>query len=378
MHQLYAAFARSTAIILITILQPALAQTSYQTEIIANGLQQPSDIEFIGDDRLLILQRNVPSMALLNTSTGELTNINGLPEIYANGDSGLHDLAVHPGYAGNGWIYLSYSEGDQLASTTVVDRFKLNDNQLVERERLFTADAYSEDNFHYGGRMLFANGYLFITIGDRHHRDRAQDNRNHTGTIVRLLPDGGVPDDNPLVNQASTANTRGGATVKPEIWSYGHRHPQGLMYYPPINAILSHEHGPRGGDELNVIQAGGNYGWPVISFGFEYDGGPIGKGIVSEDGMQQPLWVWVPSIAPSDMLYYDGAAFPTWRGSILSGSMAYQHLNRIVIQDNQVVLEERLVYRQHGRIRSLAVDQNGLIYLGSDSGQIVRMQPTGD
>ena len=207
-------------------------------------------------------------------------------------------------------------------------------------------------------------------MGDRQHRDKVQDRSNHAGSIVRLHDDGRVPEDNPFIGVEDERNP-----PRPELWTYGHRNPQGLYVHPETGELWENEHGPRGGDELNLIKKGANYGWPEISFGFEYDGGPIGKGIVHKEGMEQPVWVYVPSIAPSDLVIYQGDAFPAWKGSFLIGSLAFVHLNRLVLRDGAVVVEERLASGPLGRIRSIAVDAGGYIYLGSDGGDIWRLRP---
>ena len=343
---------------------------SFIAERVVEGLSQPAAIEFLPDGRAIVLQRDVGVMSLVDFATGERTDVSNTPESMVDGDGGYHDVVLHPDYADNGWIYLSYSEGEPHYSTLVVDRLRIGDARLIERERIFTAKAYADERVHFGGRMQFLDGYLFITSGDRYHREQAQDLSKHTGSIVRLHDDGRVPADNPFVDAEEQRRP-----PLPEIWSYGHRNPQGLAVHPLTGELWDNEHGPRGGDELNLIVKGGNYGWPVASFGFEYDGGPIGKGIVFEEGMQQATWVYVPSIAPSDLVFYQGDAFPVWQGSWLIGSLAMVHLNRLVISDGVMVLEERLATGLLGRIRAIAVDVEGLVYLGNDSGEIWRLSP---
>lgn len=354
----------------------------YQAEVLATGLQQPSAMVFLPDGRALLVERRSAKIDLVDVKSGSLTPLDGgfkaligkntgvhdaaRPPALTGEDAGLHDIALHPNYANNGWIYISYSFGEPERSTTVVDRFRLHEKSIVDRERIFTANAYSEDRFHYGGRMVFIGDYLFVTVGDRHHQNRGQELTNHAGKIIRLHDDGRVPDDNPFVDVKDAL---------PEIWSYGHRNPQGLVLNKETGELWEHEHGPLGGDELNVIRRGANYGWPVISYGWEYSGGPIGKGITKQDGMEQPVWVWTPAIAPSGMFIYDGDKFPAWRGSFFIGSMAQHHLSRLVIADGHVVLEERLMYGKFGRIRLVAQGPDGLIYLGNDDGQLLRLRP---
>ncbi len=353
----------------------------FRTEVVATGLKQPSAMVFLPDGRALLVERQ-KGVDLLDVKSGTVTPLEGGPEALIGNeigvhdanrpaaltgeDAGYHDIALHPDYAKNGWIYLSYSEGPRERSTTVVDRYHLRENKLVDRQRIFTADAYSEDRFHYGGRMAFLGGYLFLTVGERHHQDRAQELSNHAGKILRLREDGTVPPDNHFV---------GTKDARPEIWSYGHRNPQGLVVHPETGELWENEHGPLGGDELNIIRRGANYGWPVISYGWQYSGGPIGKGITAQEGMEQPLWVWTPAIAPSGMIVYTGTKFPQWRGSLFIGAMAGHHLNRLVVQDGRVVVEERLMNRQAGRVRLVAQSPDGFIYIGKDDGQLWRLRP---
>jgi glucose/arabinose dehydrogenase len=353
----------------------------FQTEVVVTGLKQPSALVFLPDSRALLVERQ-KGVDLLDVKSGTLTPVEGgpgaligtdtgvhdanRPATLTGEDAGFHDVVLHPDYAKNGWIYLSYSEGPPERSTTVVDRYRLRENKFVDRQRIFTADAYSEDRFHYGGRMVFLDGCLFLTVGERHHQDRAQELTNDAGKILRLRDDGTVPPDNPFV---------GTKDARPEIWSYGHRNPQGLVVHPETQELWENEHGPLGGDELNIIHRGANYGWPVISYGWQYDGGPIGKGIIKQEGMEQPIWVWTPGIAPSGFMIYTGSKFPQWRGSFFIGAMAGRHLNRIVVEAGRVVMEERLMNRQAGRVRLVAQSPDGYIYIGNDDGQLLRLRP---
>ena len=350
--------------------------SSLQGELVAErvawDLSEPIAIEFLPDGKALVAHRDKGIISKIDFSNGERTDIEGLSDMWIYESAGIHDLELHPEFAKNGWIYVVYSVGEEIHHTIAVDRFQLKDNKASKQERIFLADAYSDEPYHQGGRIVFSEGYLFLAIGDRQRRDKAQDRTNHAGSILRLNDDGSVPKDNPFVDEKPER----GDPPRPEIWSYGHRNPMGLYVHPESGEMWSHEHGPRGGDEVNKIVKGGNYGWPTASYGFEYDGGPIYKGITWEEGIEQPVWVYVPSIAPSDLVIYDGAAIPAWKGSFLIGAMGHQHLNRIVFNsDGRVVAEERLFYVQLGRIKSIAVDEAGLIYLGSDSGTIWRVGP---
>lgn len=336
---------------------------------VLEGISQPAAIEFLPDGRALVLQRDRGLVTIADFQTGKKADVEGLPKLVVYGDAGVHDVELHPEYETNGWIYISYSEGERYHSTAVVDRFRLEENHATDVERIVTADAYSEEAYHFAARIQFVDGFLYLALGDRQHPPMAQDNSNHAGAVLRLNEDGSVPPDNPFVN----AEADGKPKPRPEIWSYGHRDPMGLYVHPDTGELWSHEHGPRGGDELNRVKKGANYGWPVVSYGFEYDGGPVGMGIPWQEGVELPQWVYVPSIAPSDLVFYQGDAFPAWKGSFLIGAMAGLHLNRLVLRDGEVVAEERLAQRLLGRIRSIAVDGKGLIYLGSDSGEIWRL-----
>ena len=344
---------------------------NFVAERVLADISQPAAIQFLPDGRALVAQRDRGLITLADFDAGESTDVQGLPRLVVYGDAGVHDIELHPEYAKNGWIYISYTEGEEVHSTAVLDRFRLDGSRAIDIERLFTADAWSEDAYHLAARIAFVDGYVYVALGDRQHPPRAQDNSNHAGTVVRLHDDGRVPEDNPFVG----VEEEGKPKPRPEIWSYGHRDPMGLYRHPETNELWSHEHGPRGGDEVQVVRKGANYGWPIVSYGLQYDGGPIGMGIPWQEGMEIPSWVYVPSIAPSDLVIYQGAAFPAWRGSFLIGAMAGMHLNRLVLRDGEVVAEERLAQRLLGRIRSIGVDGEGLVYLGSDNGEVWRLRP---
>lgn len=343
-------------------------------ERVLDGIVEPVAIEFLPDGTALVLQRSIGAITLVDFASGEKTDVVGLPPLIVKEAAGVHDVELHPRFEDNGWIYIAYSEGEPYRSTAVLDRIRLDGARATERERVFTADAYSEGLYHFAARIAFVDGYLYLALGDREHPPMAQDLADHAGAVVRLHDDGRVPDDNPFVGSEKIGDVQ----PRAEIWSYGHRDPQGLYTHPETGALWLHEHGPRGGDELNLVKRGANYGWPVVSFGFEYDGGPVGMGLPMQDGMEVPYWVYVPSIAPSDMVIYDGEAFPAWRGNFLIGAMAGVHLNRLVERDGEIVAEERIGRFVMGRIRSLAVDQAGRVYLGSDNGEIWRLRPASE
>ena len=360
--------------LLLLALAPALPAAQaptgvrFEADVLATQLQAPTALAFLPDGRAVLAERRAARLSVLDPRTGSLTAISpGLEAHVLTGeDAGLHDVVAHPEHGSNGWLYASYSHGTPERSTLAVDRFRLRDGGVVDRERIFTAEAWNEDRFHYGGRMAFAGGHLFVTIGDRHRQDRVQDLRNHMGKIVRLRPDGTVPDDNPFVGRPRS---------RAETWAYGLRNSQGFVVDPRNGVLWAHDHGPRGGDELNLVKRGANYGWPVVSFGWEYSGGAIGMGITQREGMEPPVWVWTPAIAPSGLVLYRGDLFPAWKGSFLAGSMAQQHLNRVALAEGRVVLEERILDRKAHRVRLVAEGPDGSVYLGSDDGRLVRLRP---
>jgi glucose/arabinose dehydrogenase len=344
---------------------------NFVAERVLSDLSQPAAIQFLPDGRALVAQRDRGVLTLADVSSGETADIQGLPRLVVHGDAGIHDIELHPDYARNGWVYISYTDGEKVHATAVLDRFRLEGSRATDVERLFTADAYSEAAYHLAARIAFVDDYVYLALGDREHPEKAQDNSNHAGTVVRLRDDGSVPEDNPLVGVEEQGKPR----PLPEIWSYGHRDPMGLYRHPKTGDLWLHEHGPRGGDEVQVVRKGANYGWPIVSYGLQYDGGPVGMGIPWQEGMEIPAWVYVPSIAPSDLVIYEGAAFPAWQGNFLIGAMAGMHLNRLVFRDGEVVAEERLAQRLLGRIRSIGIDAQGLIYLGTDNGEVWRLRP---
>jgi glucose/arabinose dehydrogenase len=295
------------------------------------------------------------------------TPIAGVPAVYASGQGGLLDVALDPAFATNRLIYLSYAARGADGAGTRVARGRLGDGALEDVEVIFEGFTTGGGR-HFGSRLAFdRDGYLFVTLGERGDGDRAQEPDVLAGKVVRLHPDGRVPDDNPFVGRADAA---------PEVFSYGHRNPQGLTVHPETGAVWLVEHGPRGGDELNLVRAGANYGWPVITYGRAYSGLPIGEGSEKE-GMAQPVHYWVPSISPSGMVFYQGDAFPQWRGDLFVGALSGDLLARLELDGGQVVEEERLLENVLGRIRDVRQGPDGLLYLLNDQedGALWRLEP---
>ena len=339
-----------------------------QLEELATGLGVTWGMTFVSPRQLLLSQRS-GRIHLLDLDNLEIKAIDGAPTVFRKGQGGLLDVAVGPNHASDGWIYLTYSKSVDGEGATTLARARLRGHSLVEWQDILVTDSATNEHRHYGSRVTFdGHGHLFFSVGDRGERDEAQNLGNHIGAILRLNLDGSVPSDNPFVGQSG---------VKPEIWSYGHRNPQGLFFDSESQRLWSIEHGPRGGDEINLVQKGRNYGWPVISYGKEY-WAPIAVGEgTHKAGMEQPVKQYTPSIAPGSLLLYRGEAFPQWQGNLFAGALKLTHLNRVVLSpDGGAIDEERLLGDLYQRIRALTVDSYGWIYLSTDGGSIWRIRPT--
>jgi len=355
---------------------------NFRVVTVAEGLDGPWSIAFLPGGDLLVTERS-GALRIVRNGTLVPQPVAGVPEVRFGGQGGLMDVVLHPEFESNRLVYLTYSKpnADGSEGTTAVARGRLENDRLSGVEEIFEASAWSAGQGHYGSRLAFDHdGYLFVSIGDRQAPARddlyahpAQDLTNHIGTIVRLHDDGTVPADNPFVG-------RPGAL--PEIWSYGHRSPQGLAVHPVTGALWESEHGPQGGDELNIIEPALNYGWPVIGFGVNYGtGAPIHE-TTEHEGMEQPIHHWTPSIATSGLMIYTGDAFPNWQGDFFVGGLAGQQLARVSVEGDQSVGEETLL-EGFGRIRDVRQGPDGFIYLAVDPQRgaaagptpIVRLEP---
>jgi glucose/arabinose dehydrogenase len=344
-------------------------QASFRVETVTEGLDHPWAVAFLPDGGYLVTER--PGTLRHIDASGRLSPnpIRGLPPIRQHGQGGLLDVVLHPDFADNRWVYLSYAEAGGGGTGTAVARGRLEGDRLEDVEVIFRMTPKSGGGRHFGSRLVFdRDGYLFVTLGDRGDKPRAQRLDDHAGSLIRLFDDGRVPPDNPFIDRDD---------VLPEIYSYGHRNIQGATLHPQTGALWTHEHGPQGGDEINLPEPGVNYGWPVITYGVNYViGTQIGEG-TSKPGMAQPLYQWTPSIAPSGMAIYDGDAFPQWRGDVFVGALKYQLLARLEIENGAVTHEERLLSGQLGRIRDVRVGPDDLLYLltDADDGRLVRLVP---
>ena len=350
----------------------------YRIVTVADGLIQPWSMAWLPNGDMLVTEK--PGRLRVIRDGNLLPEaISGTPEVFYEGQGGLFDVVLHPDFASNQLLYLSYSKAVGDNSTTAILRARLDNNRLVNVEEIFAAQANGAS--HYGGRLAFDEaGYLYLSLGDRQappsgdlENHPAQDNSNHHGVMIRLNDDGSVPSDNPFVGQADAL---------PEIWSYGHRSPQGLAFHPETGDLWETEHGPQGGDELNIIEPGNNYGWPVIGRGVNYGlGNPIHETIM-QDGMEQPRHFWVPSMATSGLMIYTGDKFPAWHGDIFVGGLGGMQLAHLILNEDYdaVVREETLAYGL-GRIRDVRQGPDGYIYLAVEDRAnnvptaIVRLEP---
>lgn len=333
------------------------------------GLENPWSIAFLPDGRMLVTERAGRLRLVSQDFKLDPTPIEGLPEIIANGQGGLFDVVLHPQHAQNGWIYWAYNAPGAGGWGTALARGKLLGQRMTEVQVLFSMQPKTRSAHHFGGRIVFdAAGMVYLTLGDRGDKDRAQKLNDHAGSVIRLHDDGRVPNDNPFVKRAGAL---------PEKWTLGHRNMQGAAINPQTGELWTHEHGPQGGDEVNVIRPGLNYGWPVVTYGVNYGlGTKIGEG-QSKPGMVQPLQVWVPSIAPSGMAFVSGTQFPQWQGSMLVGALRGQMMVRLTLEGDKVLSEERLFQGRPGRIRDVRMGPDGLVYLLTDDpqGALLRLEP---
>ncbi|NCO63757.1 MAG: PQQ-dependent sugar dehydrogenase [Flavobacteriales bacterium] len=347
------------------VLAESTASVNYTTEVVVSGLNTPWGMVFLPDGSMLITEKTGEFYRVVN---GEKTVIEGMPEIYVRGQGGLMDLELHPKYNENGWIYISFAspEGEGEGGNTAIMRAKLEGNTLVEQQLLYKASPNSTKGVHFGSRIEFDNdGYLFFSIGERGNRDvNPQDITRDCGKIYRLYDDGRIPEDNPFVNEPN---------AKKAIYSYGHRNPQGLVIHPETGKLWNNEHGPQGGDEINIIQKGKNYGWPVISYGINYDGTSFTE-LTEREGMEQPIFFWVPSIAPCGMTFVTSDLYPELKGNLLVSSLKFKYLERLIIEDNKVVKREKLL-DDIGRVRNVRQGLDGYIYVGVEGKGIIKIIP---
>jgi len=346
--------------------QPA-GEVAFTVTAVTDRLAMPWSFAFLPGGDILVTERG-GTLRRLHPDSGTLASISGVPAVFHEGQGGLFDVALHPDFPARPWIYLTYAAPmGEGRSTTRLVRARLEGDALGQLQVLYTAAPAEASQKHYGGRLLFADGYLYMTVGERGHRKRAQALDNDLGKVLRFYPDGRIPADNPFIATAG---------AKPAIYSYGHRNPQGLARHPETGAIWVTEHGPQGGDELNRLHPGANYGWPVITYGEEYGGGVIGEG-VAKAGMEQPVYYYVPSIATGGLAFYHGEQFPAWRGDAFIGALRQLHLNRVAFAPDGSIAEHRLLEDLGLRVRDVKVGPDGNLYILSEQGSLLRLAPAG-
>jgi glucose/arabinose dehydrogenase len=348
-------------------------QHAFTVETVADGLRNPWSLAWLPDGRMLVTEK---AGALRVVENGALLKepIKGTPEVHSGGQGGMLEVALHPDYAKNGWIYLAFSHptknarGENVSMTKLV-RGKIREGAWVDEEAIWTAplETYRRaGGVHYGCRIAFdGKGYLYFSHGERGSQEHAQDIKRPNGKIHRIHDDGRIPTDNPFVDERGAIGS---------IWTFGNRNPQGLDFDPRTGVLWETEHGPRGGDELNIVSKGRNYGWPVITYGMNYDGTPI-TGETAREGMEQPVIHWTPSIAVCGIDFYEGDAFPKWTGNLFVTALAQQELRRVVIENDRVTHQEVLL-KDIARLRDVASGPDGLLYVVmNDPGRIVRLVP---
>ncbi len=336
-------------------------EQKFRLEKVITGMNSPWGMAFLPSGDILVTDKT-GTLYRYNDYKG-LQRVNGAPPVISRGQGGLMDVELHPDFEKNNWIYLSYSKpGNRNTATTAIMRAKLEDNELKNKEIIFEAQPYLPTRHHYGSKLEFdKEGYLYFSVGDRGRRnDNPQYLNNHCGKIHRINDDGSIPKDNPFVKDKN---------AKTSIYSYGHRNPQGVAMHPETGRIWTHEHGPRGGDEVNMIQKGQNYGWPVISYGINYNGTRF-TDITQNEGMLQPQKYWVPSIAPCGMTFVKGDRYPNWKNNILAGSLRFEYIARLTLDGDRIIKEEPLL-KNIGRLRDIEVDRDGYIHFSVENPGIV-------
>jgi aldose sugar dehydrogenase len=340
------------------------ASLGLRVDTLATGLKNPWGIAFLPDKRWLITEKE-GNIRIFQNGTLQQQGIQGIPQVFSRGQGGLLDIALHPNFSSNNLVYFTYAKPGSGGATTALARGRLQGNILMNVQDIFQVDPFVSSNVHFGSRIAFdRKGYVFVSTGERGDKPNAQNLGNHNGTIVRLHDDGRVPADNPFVN---TPN------AKPEIWSYGHRNIQGMVFDAATGILWAHEHGPKGGDEINIIEKGKNYGWPLVTHGVNYDGSVI-SGQREREGIINPIHVWTPSIAPCGMTQVTSDRYKGWKGSFLVGALAGQHVARVEINNRRVVKEEKLL-NKIGRVRAVSQGPDGYVYVLTESpGMLLRIR----
>lgn len=339
----------------------------YEVEIVARNLEHPWSLAFLPDGRMLVTERAGRLRVIEADGTLRDEPVAGVPEVFVQSQAGLFEVALDPEYASNGRLFLSYACGTEAANNTCLISARLEDNSLVEVKEIFRAQPAKRGGAHYGGRIAFLpDNTLVLGLGDAFiHREEAQNPTNHLGSTVRINRDGTVPDDNPFVDTPNAA---------PELYTLGNRNVQGLVYDTANQRLISHEHGAKGGDEINFLEPGKNYGWPKITYGVDYSGAVISP-YTEAEGLEQPVLHWTPSIAPAGLSLYNGDMFPEWNGSLLVSALAARQVRRVVLNGSEEVAQEPLFMELNERLRDVRTAADGSIYLLTDDpeGKVLRI-----
>jgi len=340
-------------------------ERNYTIDTVVDGLSNPWGMTWLPDGSILITEK---SGELIHFKDGEKKEIKNVPEVYNRGQGGLLDIEIHPNYTTNGWIYITYSstEGEGDGGNTALIRCKLENGALTNIEKLYKAEPNSTRGQHFGSRIEFDDeGYVYFTIGERGDRDvNPQDITRDGGKVYRLNDDGSIPNDNPFVDQSN---------AKKAIFTYGNRNPQGMDKHPTTGEVWIHEHGPKGGDEINIVKKGANYGWPVVSYGINYSGTKF-TDETSRPNMEDPIYYWVPSIAPCGMTFVTGNLYPDWKGHLLVGSLKFNYVELVKLNGNKVIGREKIAV-DVGRVRNVKQGPDGYIYIAIEGNGIVKINP---
>jgi glucose/arabinose dehydrogenase len=338
---------------------------NYSLKTVVSGIQIPWGMTWLPDGTMLVTEK---SGILYHVKNGTKTQIKNVPKVYNRGQGGLMDIVLHPDYAKNGWIYITYAsdEGEGDGGNTKLIRAKLLSGSLTQIKSLYKATPNTTKGQHFGSKIVFDNkGYLYFSVGDRgNHFVNPQDIKRDGGKIYRLNDDGSIPKDNPFVGKAG---------AKKAIYSFGHRNPQGMAKNPVTGEIWAHEHGPQGGDEINIIKKGANYGWPVVTYGIDYDGTTISTQ-TEKPGMEKPIYYWLPSIAPCGMTFVTSDRYPDWKGHLLVGSLKFQYLELVKLKNNKVIGRQKIA-SNIGRLRNVAQEPDGYIYIAVEGKGILKIIP---
>lgn len=345
------------------VLQPE--KVTYTFETVISGIDIPWGMAWLPDGSLLVTEKSGILYWVKNKVKTPIANV---PAVINRGQGGLLDVAVHPNYSENGWIYLTYSSdsGTEKGAHTQLIRAKIENQTLTQIQELYKGVPNTTRGHHFGSRIVFdSQGFLYFTIGDRgNHPENPQDIKRDGGKVYRLHDDGSIPLDNPFVGKPD---------AKEAVFSFGHRNPQGMAVHPVTGKIWTHEHGPKGGDEINIIKKGANYGWPIITYGIDYDGSVISN-LKEKEGMEQPVYYWVPSIAPSGMTFVTSDLYPNWKGHLLVGSLSFQYLELVQL-DNETVIGRQKLATDIGRVRDVRQGPDGYIYLSVEGKGILKIVP---